>query len=101
MVHGHLRDNRQLEAVHDRLGGRTRQRETFDYYPRRGGRYDSREDRSPSPEPLGPQVFSKAIRRALFPPRFWAPTTISKYSGEISGAMARGLSARLLARGNE
>jgi hypothetical protein len=40
------------------------------YHPRRGGRYDSGEDRSPSPEPLGPQAFSRAIRRAPFPTRF-------------------------------
>jgi hypothetical protein len=51
-------------------------------HPRRGGRYDSEEDRSPSPEPLGPMVFSRAIRRAPFPARFQAPTTITKYSGE-------------------
>jgi hypothetical protein len=31
------------------------------YHPRRGGRYDSEEDRSPSPEPPGPQAFSRAI----------------------------------------
>jgi hypothetical protein len=37
------------------------------YHPRRGGHYDSDEDRSPSPEPLGPQAFSRAIRRASFP----------------------------------
>jgi hypothetical protein len=52
------------------------------YHPRRGGRYDSEEDRSPSPEPPGPQAFSRAIRRAPFPTRFRAPTTITKYSGE-------------------
>jgi hypothetical protein len=33
------------------------------YHPRRGGRYDSGEDRSPSPEPPSPQAFSRAIRR--------------------------------------
>jgi hypothetical protein len=48
------------------------------YHPRRGGRYDSGEDRSPSPEPPGPQAFSRAIRRAPFPTR----TTITKYLGE-------------------
>jgi hypothetical protein len=32
------------------------------YHPRHGGRYDSEEDQSPSPEPLGPQAFSWAIR---------------------------------------
>jgi hypothetical protein len=52
------------------------------YHPRRGGRYNSGEDRSPSPEPPGPQAFSWAIRRAPFPTRFRAPTTITKYSGE-------------------
>jgi hypothetical protein len=40
------------------------------YHTRRGGRYDSGEDRSPSPEPPGPQAFSRAIRRAPFPTRF-------------------------------
>jgi hypothetical protein len=40
------------------------------YHPRRGGRYDSGEDRSPSPEPPGLQAFSRAIRRAPFPTRF-------------------------------
>jgi hypothetical protein len=52
------------------------------YHPRRGGRYDSGEDRSPSPEPPGPQAFSQAIRRVPFPTRFRTPTTITKYSGE-------------------
>jgi hypothetical protein len=52
------------------------------YHPRRGGRYDSGEDRSPSPEPPGPQAFSRAIRRAPFSTRFRTPTTITKYSGE-------------------
>jgi hypothetical protein len=52
------------------------------YHPRHGGRYDSREDRSPSPEPPGPQAFSRAIRRAPFPTRFRTSTTITKYSGE-------------------
>jgi hypothetical protein len=52
------------------------------YHPRHGGRYDSGEDRSPSPEPPGPQAFSRAIRRALFPTWFQTPTTITKYSGE-------------------
>jgi hypothetical protein len=52
------------------------------YHPRRGGCYDSGEDRSPSPEPPGPQAFSQAIRRAPFPTRFRPPATITKYSGE-------------------
>jgi hypothetical protein len=68
----HHRDHRA------RLDERVRQ----GYHPRRGGCYDSEEDRSPSPEPPGPQAFSRAIRRAPFPAQFWAPTTITKYSGE-------------------
>jgi hypothetical protein len=52
------------------------------YHPRREGRYDSEEDQSPSPEPPGSRVFSRAIRQASFPARFQAPTTITKYSGE-------------------
>ena len=52
------------------------------YHPRCGGRCDSEEDRSPSPEPPGPRVFSRAIRRASFATRFRALTTITKYSGE-------------------
>jgi hypothetical protein len=52
------------------------------YHPRRGGRYDNGEDRSPSPEPPGLQAFSRAIRRASFPTWFRTPTTITKYSGE-------------------
>jgi hypothetical protein len=52
------------------------------YHLRHRGRYDRREDRSPSPKPPGPQAFSRAIRRASFPTRFRAPTTITKYSGE-------------------
>jgi hypothetical protein len=50
--------------------------------PRRGGCYDSREDRSPTPEPPGTRVFSREIRIAAFPQRFRQPTTIDKYNGE-------------------
>jgi hypothetical protein len=78
-------------AVPDRLGNehhRRDRRARLDekvrrgYHPRRGGRYDSEEDRSLSPEPPGLQAFSRAIRRAPFPARFRAPTTITKYSRE-------------------
>jgi hypothetical protein len=78
-------------AALDRLGdeqhrrdrrARLEERVHRGYHPRRGGSYDSEEDRSPSPEPPGPRVFSRAIRRAPFPARFRAPTTITKYSEE-------------------
>jgi hypothetical protein len=79
-------------AASDRLGSeqhrrdrqaRLEERVHRGYHPRRGGRYDSEEDRSPSPEPPGPRVFSRAIRQAPFPAWFRAPTTITKYSGEM------------------
>jgi hypothetical protein len=78
-------------AAPDRLGSeqhrrnrraRLEERVRRGYHPRRGGRHDSEEDRSPSPEPPGSRVFSRAIRRAPFPARFRAPTAITKYSGE-------------------
>jgi hypothetical protein len=74
----------RLGNKHRRRGRRARLDEKVRrcYHPRRGGCYDSEEDQSPSPEPPGPQAFSRAIRRAPFPPRFRAPTTITKYSGE-------------------
>jgi hypothetical protein len=70
------------EHHHRNRRGHLDERERRGYHPRRGGRYDSGEDRSPSPEPPGPQAFSRAIRRASFPTRFRTPTTITKYSGE-------------------
>jgi hypothetical protein len=70
------------EPHHRNCQARLDERVRRGYHPRRGGRYDSEEDRSPSPEPPGPQAFSRAIRRALFPARFRAPTTITKYLGE-------------------
>jgi hypothetical protein len=71
--HEHHRRNRQAHLDEKVCRG---------YHPRRGGRYDSGEDRSPSPEPPGPQAFNRAIRRAPFPTRFRTSTTITKYSGE-------------------
>ena len=54
------------------------------YHPRRGGRYDSGEDRSPSPDLLGPQAFGRHILNAIFPPWYRPPTNILKYSGETN-----------------
>jgi hypothetical protein len=50
------------------------------YHPRWGGRYDSGEDWSPSPEPLGPWVFSQDICNAPFLARFQQPANVTKYS---------------------
>jgi hypothetical protein len=85
----HTRD--RTPTARDRLGDEQHRRDCRacleekvrrGYHPRRGGRYDSEEDQSPSPKPPGPRVFSWAIRRAPFSARFRAPTTITKYSGE-------------------
>jgi hypothetical protein len=74
----------RLGSEHHHLDHRARLDEKVrrGYHPRRGGRCNSEEDRSPSPEPPSPRVFSRAIRQAPFPTRFRAPTTITKYSGE-------------------
>jgi hypothetical protein len=52
------------------------------YNPRRGGRYDNLEDKSPWPKPPGTRVFGRTIRAASIPWRFCQPTTVSKYSRE-------------------
>jgi hypothetical protein len=57
------------------------------YHPRRGGRYDSGEDHSPTPEPPGTRVFSREIRAAAFPQCFRQPSTIVKYNGETDPRM--------------
>jgi hypothetical protein len=75
---GHLGNEHHHRNHRARLDERVRR----GYHPRCGGHYDSGEDRSPSPEPPGPQAFSRAIRRAPFPTRFRTPTTITEYSGE-------------------
>jgi hypothetical protein len=52
------------------------------YHPRRGGRCDSKEDQSPSPEPPGPQAFSRAYdgcrSRPGSEPRLPSPSTRGK-----------------------
>jgi hypothetical protein len=62
--------------------GNAETRAAAGYHPLRGGRYDSREDCSPTPEPPGTRVFSREIRTASFPQRFRQPTSIDKYTGE-------------------
>jgi hypothetical protein len=80
---GHLGNEHHRHDRRARLDEKVRQ----GYHPRRGGRYDSEQDWSPSAEPPGLQAFSRAIRRAPFPTRFRAPTTITKYSGETRPEM--------------
>jgi hypothetical protein len=62
----------RLGNEHHHLGHRARLDEKVrrGYHLRRGGHCNSKEDRSPSPEPPGPRVFNRAIRRAPFPAHF-------------------------------
>jgi hypothetical protein len=79
---GQAQDGDARNVINARRTGNTETRATASYHPRRGGRYDSREDRSPTPEPPGTRVFSREIRTASFPQRFRQPTSIDKYNRE-------------------
>jgi hypothetical protein len=79
---GQAQDGDARNIINARRTGNAETRATAGYHPRRGGRYDSREDRSPTPEPPGTHVFSREIRTASFPQRFHRPTSIDKYMGE-------------------
>jgi hypothetical protein len=79
---GQARDGDARNIINARRTSKAEARAAAGYHPRRGGRYDSEEDRSPMPEPLGTRVFSWEIRAAAFPQRFRQPTTIVKYNGE-------------------
>jgi hypothetical protein len=79
---GQAQDGDARNVINTRRTGNAETRAAAGYHPRRGGRYDSREDRSPTPEPPGTRVFSREIRTASFPQRFRQPTSIDKYNGE-------------------
>jgi hypothetical protein len=77
-------DGDARNVINARWTGNTEARAAAGYHPRRGGRYDNREDRSLTPEPPGTRVFSREIRTASFPQRFRHPTSINKYTGETN-----------------
>jgi hypothetical protein len=79
---GQAHDGDACNVINAHQKGGAEARAAVGYHPRRGGRYDSREDPSPTPEPLGTRVFSREIRTAGFPQRFRQPTSIDKYIGE-------------------
>jgi hypothetical protein len=79
---GQAQDGDARNIINAQRTGNAETRATAGYHPRRGGRYDSREDRSPTPEPLGTRVFSREIRTASFLQRFRQPTSIVKYNRE-------------------
>jgi hypothetical protein len=76
------RDGDARNVINARQTSNAEARAAAGYHPRRGGRYDSDEDRSPAPEPPGTRVFSREIRTTAFPQRFRQPTTIVKYNEE-------------------
>jgi hypothetical protein len=79
---GQAQDGDARNVINARWTGNAETRATAGYHHRRGGRYDSREDRSPTPKPPGTRVFSREIRTASFPQRFCQPTSIVKCNGE-------------------
>jgi hypothetical protein len=81
-MRGQAQDDDARNVINARRTGNTETRAEAGYHPRRGGRYDSREDRSPTPEPPRTRVFSPEIRTTSFPQRFRQPTSIDKYTGE-------------------
>ena len=81
---GHNHDARSTIDARRRAYNDSREGARHGYHPRRGRRYDSGEDRSPSPGLPGPQAFSRHILNAAFPPRYRPPTNIPKYSGETN-----------------
>jgi hypothetical protein len=79
---GQAQDCDARNVINARWTGNTETRAAASYHPRRGGSYDSREDRSPTLETPETRVFSREIRTASFPQGFRQPTSIDKYTGE-------------------
>jgi hypothetical protein len=80
---GQAQDGDACNVNNARRTGNAEARAAIGYHPRLVGRYDSREDRSPTPEPPETRVFSREIRTASFPQRFHQPTSIDKYTGKM------------------
>jgi hypothetical protein len=78
---GQTRDGDARNVINARRTSKAEARAAASYDPRRGGRYDSDEDRSPTPEPPGTRVFSREIRTAAFPQRFRQPRRSSSTTG--------------------
>jgi hypothetical protein len=65
---GQARDGDTRNVINARRTSKAEARAAAGYHPRRGGRYDSDEDRSPTPEPSGTRVFSTGDPRSGLPP---------------------------------
>jgi hypothetical protein len=79
---GQAQDGDARNVINARRTGNTETRAAVGYHPLQGGRYDSREDRSPTLKPPGTRVFSREIRTVSFPQRFRQPMSIDKYTRE-------------------
>jgi hypothetical protein len=64
---GQSQDGDAHNVINTRRKGDAEARAVAGYHLQRGGRYDSREDRSPTLEPPGTRVFSREIRTTSFP----------------------------------
>jgi hypothetical protein len=58
---GQAQDGDTRNVINARRTGNAETRATVGYHPRRGGRYDSQEDRSPTPEPPGTRMFEDHV----------------------------------------
>jgi hypothetical protein len=70
---GQAKDGDARNVINARRTDNAETRAAVGYHPWRGGRYDSCEDRSPTPEPPGTHVFSREIRTKSFPQHFHSP----------------------------
>jgi hypothetical protein len=64
---GQAQDGDARSVINARRTSNAEARVAAGYHPRRGGHYDSGEDRSPMPEPPGTRVFSREIHTVNFP----------------------------------
>ena len=72
----HNRDTRSTIDARRRAYNDLREGARRGYHPRRGGRYDNSEDRSPSPGLPGPQAFGRHILNAKVPTTDQYPTVL-------------------------
>ena len=81
---GRNHDAHDTLDAHMRTRGNAGEGASCGYHPCRGERYDSGEDRSLSPDLLGPQAFGRHILNTIFPPWYRSLTNIPKYSRETN-----------------
>jgi hypothetical protein len=92
-THGQTPDGDARNVINARLRGDVESRATVGYHPRRSVRYDSREDRSPMPEPLGTRVFSREICTTSFPSASASPPRSTSTRGRRTRACGSTITA--------